>query len=68
MGQGEEVAAGKELGLDAEPFACDAPLEVGGASTSKEVLQGVTDRFTDAVARLKDLSERARAGKIVKSI
>jgi 1-acyl-sn-glycerol-3-phosphate acyltransferase len=48
--------------------AFGAPLEVGGPSTSKEVLQGVTDRFTDAVARLKDLSERARAGKIVKSI
>jgi hypothetical protein len=31
-------------------------------------LQGVTDRFTDAVLRLKDVSERARLGRIVKSI
>ena len=28
-------------------------------STSKEVLQAVTDRYTDAVGRLKDLTERA---------
>jgi 1-acyl-sn-glycerol-3-phosphate acyltransferase len=49
-------------------IAFGAPLEVGGASTSKDMLQGVTDRFTDAVLRLKDVSERARLGRIVKSI
>jgi 1-acyl-sn-glycerol-3-phosphate acyltransferase len=34
------------------------PLEVGGVSTSKDMLAAVTDRFTGAVRRLKDMSER----------
>jgi 1-acyl-sn-glycerol-3-phosphate acyltransferase len=39
------------------------PLEVGEATTSKEVLESVTGRFTDAISRLKDLTDRARLGR-----
>ena len=38
-------------------------VEYPAASTSKEVLQGATDAFTDAIARLKALTDAAMNGR-----
>ena len=55
----QDSREGNDQGLTREAVAFGPPLEYPAASTSKEVLQEVTDHYVQAIEGLRATMERA---------